>query len=172
MPPHHGQPSAGPAPRTLAAKDNSMAHMSKKSGWNVARTTSPLVLRASCKCRSATCSWYWFWRRRADARIRRPSTPMTTRHASGTDSPREQTDLSPARCACKDHAEEQLISHNGRAHPRAAAASARLLPHLAGRPARPAFESMRERADILVTEQPRNLGNRQAFVRQMALGEI
>jgi len=84
----------------------------------------------------------------------------------------EQTDLSPARCACNDHAEEQLISHNGRAHPRAAAASARLLPHLAGRPARPAFESMRERADILVTEQPRNLGNRQAFVRQMALGEI
>ena len=132
---------------------------------------------ASCsasvvQCRSATCSWYWFWRRRADARIPRPSTPMTTRHASGTDLPREQTDLSPARCACKDHAEEQLISHNGRAHPRAAAASARLLPHLAGRPARPAFESMRERADILVTEQPRNLGNRQAFVRQMALGEI
>ena len=50
--------------------------------------------------------------------------------------------------------------------------SDRFLPHLAGRPARPAFESMRERADILVTEQPRNLGNRQAFVRKMALGEV
>src|SRR4029079_9798461 len=33
---------------TLAAKDNSMARMSKKSVRNVARTTSPLVLRASC----------------------------------------------------------------------------------------------------------------------------
>src|SRR6185369_8642147 len=38
----------GPSLRTLAAKDNSMAHMSKNLGWNVARTTSPLVLRASC----------------------------------------------------------------------------------------------------------------------------
>jgi hypothetical protein len=69
------------------------------------------------QCRSAISSSCWFWRRRADARIPRPSTPMSTRHASGMDSPPEQTDLSPARCACKDHAEEQLISHNGQAHP-------------------------------------------------------
>ena len=84
-----------------------------------------------------------------------------------------QMDLSPARCACSEHDDDRQFLCDGTAHRGCSRhASARFLPHLAGRPARPTFEGMRERADVLVTEQPRNLGNRQAVVRQMALGQI